>query len=248
MLANPRGKTRAIVFCRDYQEMPGIWARARRRRPMVAEIRRLVPKIPHFGLSVARNLPRALHSALAEQLRAVSRARTRRLAMRRRHREATAFIAGSPESVFAFIDDHSRFSSHMSQSSWMMGGGGMRVDLDEQQGRVIGSHIRLVGSAFGLTLFLDEVVTRREPPTRKEWETVGTPRLLVIGSYAMGVEISGEGSGSRLRVFIDYELPGGLLTRWLGVCFAGLYARWCVGQMLTGVADRFVARGSVVAA
>jgi hypothetical protein len=55
----------------------------------------------------------------------------------------------------------------------------------------------------------------------------------------MGIEISGEGGGSRLRVFIDYELPGGPLTRWLGVCFAGLYARWCVNQMLAGVAGRF---------
>jgi hypothetical protein len=150
--------------------------------------------------------------------------------------------------VFAFIDDHSRFSSHMSQSSWMMGGGRMRVELDEQRGQAVGSHIRLVGSAFGLKLFLEEVVTRREPPRRKEWETVGTPRLLVIGSYAMGVEISSDGNGSRLRVFIDYQLPGGSFSRWLGGCFAGLYARWCVKQMLTGVADRFVGRGSVAAA
>lgn len=123
----------------------------------------------------------------------------------------------------------------------------MRVELDEQTGQAVGSHIRLVGRAFGLKLFLDEVVTRREPPTRKEWQTVGSPRLLVIGSYAMGVEISAHGDGSRLRVFIDYELPANPFTRWLGVCFAGLYARWCVRQMLNGVADRFAADQSVAA-
>jgi Polyketide cyclase / dehydrase and lipid transport len=166
--------------------------------------------------------------------------------MPRRHREATAFIAGSPESVFAFVDDHSRLSSHMSQSSWMMGGGEMRIEVDEWKGQAVGSHIRLAGTAFGLRLFLDEIVTRRDPPTRKEWETVGTPRLLVIGSYAMGVEISADGTGSRLRVFIDYDVPGGPLTHWLGVCFGGLYARWCVKQMIAGAAEHFGAQGSVV--
>ena len=167
--------------------------------------------------------------------------------MARRHREATAFIAGSPAHVFAFIDDPSRLSSHMSRPSWKMGGGSMRTEFDDRRGQAVGSHIRLIGSAFGLRVFLDEVVTLRDPPTRKEWETVGDPRLLVIGPYTMGAAISPEGVGSRLRVFIDYDLPSGPLTRWLGVCLAGLYARWCVKQMLTDVADHFVTPESVVA-
>lgn len=150
-----------------------------------------------------------------------------------RHSEGDVLIAAPPAQVFAFVDDHSRFSSHMSQSSWMMGGGHMRVELDEQKGQAVGSHIRLAGSAFGLRLSLDEVVTRREPPTLKVWQTVGTPRLLVIGPYTMGIEIAPAGSGCRLRVFIDYELPGGAIAHWLGVCFAGFYARWCVKQMLS---------------
>jgi hypothetical protein len=95
-------------------------------------------------------------------------------------------IAATPEEVFAFIDDHSQFASHMSQSSWMMGGGRMLVDVDAARGQAVGSHIRLSGKVFGVRLFLDEVVTRRNPPTDKVWETVGIPRLLVIGSYRMG--------------------------------------------------------------
>ena len=166
--------------------------------------------------------------------------------MPHRHREATAFIAGPLESVFAFVDDHSRLSSHMSQSSWMLGGGSMHAELDDRKGQAVGSHIRLTGSAFGVRLFLDEVVTRREPPTRKEWATVGALQLIVIGAYTMGVEISAEAAGSRLRVFIDYDLPIGPMTRWLGVCFAGLYARWCVSQMLSDVAQRFAAGESIV--
>lgn len=77
-----------------------------------------------------------------------------------RHYEGSVVISASPESIFAFIDDHSRFSSHMSQ-----------------------------------------------------WP---------------------EQRGSRLRVFIDYELPNGWLTYWLGLLFGGLYAKWCVKQMLAG--------------
>ena len=161
-----------------------------------------------------------------------------------RHWESSAFINASPEDVFAFVDDHSRFSSHMSESSWMMGGGHMVVELDEANGQAVGSHIRLGGRIFGVSLYLDEVVTRRDPPTNKEWETVGAPRLLVIGAYSMGVQITPEPGGSRLRVFIDYHLPDGPVTYWLGWLFGRLYARWCVDQMLTGVVKQLVPRAA----
>ena len=55
--------------------------------------------------------------------------------MAARHHDGSVFVDAPPEKVFAFVDDHSRFSSHMSQSSWMMGGGRMRVELDEARGR-----------------------------------------------------------------------------------------------------------------
>jgi hypothetical protein len=112
--------------------------------------------------------------------------------MTARHLERSAFIDASPEDVFAFVDDHSRFSSHMSESSWMMGGGSMSVELDEAKGHAVGSHIHLSGRVLGVSLYLDEVVTRRDPPTNKVWETVGAPRLLVIGAYSMGVQVTPE--------------------------------------------------------
>jgi hypothetical protein len=62
-----------------------------------------------------------------------------------RHREGAVLIAGTPDE--AFVDDHSRFASHMSQSSWMMGGGRMLVDVDGAKGRAVGSHIRLKSSS-----------------------------------------------------------------------------------------------------
>lgn len=159
-----------------------------------------------------------------------------------RHREGEALLAATPAEVFAFVDDHSRFASHMSRASWMMGGGRMLVDVDDANARAVGSHIRLSGTVFGVRLSVDEVVAIRNPPSEKVWETTGSPRLLVIGSYRMGSEIRPATRGSRLRVFIDYELPTGWVTHWLGRLFGGFYAGWCVRQMLAGASGRFSRR------
>ena len=135
------------------------------------------------------------------------------------------------------MDDHARFSSHMSQSSWLMGGGRMIVAVDESQGQKIGSHIRLSGKVLGIKLFLDEVVTHYDQPHLKVWETIGDLKLLVIGHYRMGIELKPQPAGSLLRVFIDYDWPKN--NAWLGRLFGGVYAKWCVNQMLKGVNGHF---------
>ena len=163
------------------------------------------------------------------------------------HFERSALVNTSPEEAFAFIDDHARFSSHMNESSWMMGGGRMSVELDAAKGQAVGSRISLCGRVFGVGLSVDEVVTHREPPTNKVWKTVGAPRLLVIGAYTMGVEITQVDGGSRVRVFIDYELPKAWITYWLGMLFSRFYAGWCVDQMLDGVRKAFASRHPVAA-
>jgi hypothetical protein len=168
--------------------------------------------------------------------------------MAARHHESHRFVDAAPTDVFAFIDDHARFSSHMSESSWMMGGGAMSVELDDAKGQAVGSHIRLAGRVCGVRLYLDEVITRRDPPTDKVWTTVGAPRLLVIGPYEMGVRITPENGGSRVRVFIDYGFPNGRATYWLGRLFGRIYAKWCVNEMLAGVERAFNSRPAAAAA
>ena len=44
-----------------------------------------------------------------------------------RHYEQIAYIPASVIQVFDYVDDHTHLSSHMSQSSWMTGGG--RMDM-----------------------------------------------------------------------------------------------------------------------
>jgi hypothetical protein len=127
----------------------------------------------------------------------------------------------------------------MSKRSWMMGGGSMTIETDAMHGQAVGSQLRLKGTVWGLRLWLEEVVTERIPPRRKVWETVGRPRLLVIGSYQMGFDIVPAGRGSSLKVFIDYALPTAWFGRWLGLVFARSYANWCTTRMSHDAAQHF---------
>lgn len=154
-----------------------------------------------------------------------------------KHYEETAWIAAKPNDVFSFIDDHAAFSAHMTQPSLRMGGGSMHVSTDDGAGRTVGSHIRMQGRAFGVPLALDEVVIDRVEPERKVWETVGEPKLLVVGHYKMSVDVKPESNGSRLVVGIDYDQPK--KRAWLGRLFGDMYARWCVRQMKGDVRSHF---------
>lgn len=121
----------------------------------------------------------------------------------------------------------------------MMGGGSMTLETDAMHGRAVGSHLKLMGVVWGLHLWLEEVVTERIPPRRKVWETVGSPRLVVIGSYQMGFDIEGAERGSRLTVFIDYALPASGFGRWLGLVLGRSYANWCTTRMSHDAAEHF---------
>lgn len=148
------------------------------------------------------------------------------------HYEESVLVNASSEDLFAYVDNHLNFSSHMNKSSWMMGGGKMETELDSGQGKVIGSHIKMSGNVLGINLFLDEVITEHTPPIRKVWKTVGIPKLLVIGTYELGFEIAKENEGSKFKVFINYNLPEEGFNKLLGYLFGRIYAKWCVDQMI----------------
>jgi hypothetical protein len=61
----------------------------------------------------------------------------------------------------------------------------------------------------------------------------------VIGAYRMGFEVAAQGSGSLLRVFIDYALPEAVPGRWLGRAFGRTYARWCTERMVSDAVGHF---------
>ena len=149
------------------------------------------------------------------------------------HAESRGQIRATAERVFVHLDDHARLSAHMARRSWRMGWGRMQLQLDERAGRAAGSRIRLAGRVFGLRLGLEEVVTEYAPPVRKVWETVGTPRLLVIGPYRMGFRIEpAAGDDVTLLVFVDYAPPARGVSRFLGGLFGRAYAQWCCDRMV----------------
>lgn len=115
----------------------------------------------------------------------------------------------------------------------------MDIEVDEGRGQKVGSRIRLAGRVLGIPLSADEIVTQRDPPHRKVWETAGSPRLLVIGRYRMGFELLPQGEVSLLRVFIEYALPENAPARWLGRLFGGFYAKWCTERMLDDAVRHF---------
>lgn len=140
------------------------------------------------------------------------------------------------EVIFARLDDHERLAAHMTRRSAGMLGSKMTLELDEKRGRAVGSRIHLAGRIAGIRLAVDEVVTVRDPPRRKTWETEGEPRLLVIGRYRMGFEIAPESRGSRLRVFLDCARPSGAGARFLARLLGASYAKWCTDRMVAEAA------------
>jgi polyketide cyclase/dehydrase/lipid transport protein len=155
------------------------------------------------------------------------------------HYEASALVQAPMDKVFTYVDDPTRLSSHMSKSSWMMGGGQMEIEPDIGRGQNVGSRIRLAGKLFGMRLSVEEVVIERNPPHRKVWETIGAPALLVIGQYRMGFEITSQDKGSLLRVYIDYALPENARARWLGCLLGRYYAQWCTRRMVDDAVRHF---------
>jgi hypothetical protein len=153
--------------------------------------------------------------------------------------EAAVEVRAPPDRLFEHLDDPARLGSHMEEPSMMMMGGWMTYELDEAKGRAVGSVIKVSGTILGVRLFIEEVVTERDPPRRKVWETRGQPRILIIGAYRMGFEIASAVGHSELRVFIEYDAPPSTIGRILGGVVAPMYARWCVRRMAEDAQQRF---------
>ncbi len=155
------------------------------------------------------------------------------------HDESIALVHAPIDRVFARLDDPMSLAAHMSESSMMMMGSRMSMEVDAGGGRVIGSKISMHGSVMGIPVSLEEVVTERQPPCKKLWETIGTPKLLVMAHYRMGFELAPQGDTSLLHVFIDYSLPATAPGSWLGRLLGGVYARWCTKRMVDDVIRHF---------
>ncbi len=155
------------------------------------------------------------------------------------HHESSGLVNAPVEQVFAFLDDPKALAAHMDKSSMMMLGSRMSIDVDAGGGRVTGSKVRMQGRMLGIRLSLEEVITKRQVPAMKVWETIGIPKLLVISHYRMGFELTRDRGSSLVRVFIDYSLPINAPGSWPGHLLGPVYARWCTRQMVMGATRHF---------
>lgn len=151
----------------------------------------------------------------------------------------SVLLAGNAQEIFDFADDFNNLSAHMGKSSMMMMGSRMQLSFDEGRGKAVGSRVRMSGRMLGLDLYLEEIVRVREPPRSKQWETIGKPRLLVIGRYLLGFDVAPVGGHAMLRLFIEYDLPVSPLSRLLGYIFGRIYAKWCIRSMVGAVRSKF---------
>ena len=103
------------------------------------------------------------------------------------HDESTSLAHSSNDSVFPYLADPKVLAAHMGKSSMMMLGS--RLSIETDGGRMIGSKIRLNGSIMGIPISLEEVFIERHVPLKKVWETIGSPKLLVIAHYRMGFDV-----------------------------------------------------------
>lgn len=154
--------------------------------------------------------------------------------------QITVEVPAPPASLFDHLDDQTRLGGHMEKPSMMMMGGRMTYQFDTAKGRAVGAVIKMGGSFLGLRLAVEEVVTVRAPPQLKIWETRGVPRILIMGAYRMGFEVTAVGDTSHLRIFIEYDHPKTTIGKILGALFAPLYARWCIKRMADDAARTFM--------
>lgn len=153
----------------------------------------------------------------------------------------STIIQAPPEEVFKYIDDHEKYYSHVMSFSKILGGN-MNLEMDEQRGQAVGSRIRLAGKVFGKSLELEEVITKRQPPNTKVWETIGTPQFLIVGQYMYSVQIEPHNEGSTLTITFDSNPPlGSSLIRRL---FSDFYSKQCAREMVKFVRTQFKNKGN----
>jgi hypothetical protein len=138
------------------------------------------------------------------------------------------------EAAFDYLDDLSKTGMHMSESSAMMMGSKLTLEHLPGPESGAGAKYRWFGKMMGLPLDFTVEVTKWIKNEEKTWETIGAPKMIILGWYRMRLMTEPDNAGgTRTWLEIEYTPPEGLFYRFLSAVFAPIYARWCVSKMLT---------------
>ena len=77
--------------------------------------------------------------------------------------ESTRIVSASADAAFSHLDDHNRLAGHMSQSSWLMAGSKMAIELDAAKGPDNGPHIHFRCRVLSIPIQVEEIATKHEP-------------------------------------------------------------------------------------
>lgn len=94
-----------------------------------------------------------------------------------RSASSTVALSALAEQVFELLDNPAVLGAHMEEPSVMRLGTSMTYQVDNAEGRAVGSVFKMTGLILGRALSVEAVVTERHPPLSKTWETRGTVRL-----------------------------------------------------------------------
>ena len=147
-------------------------------------------------------------------------------------RSKSILIHSAPEKVFHQMDDFSKTGMHMSESSMMMMGCKLKLEQLSSNPNGNGSTYRWYGKILGMTLDFSETVTKWQPNTLKEWETIGEAKIIIMSWYKMWFEIAPSSNGTIAKMSISYLPPKEWCNRILSFFFANLYCNWCLNNML----------------
>jgi len=141
--------------------------------------------------------------------------------------QETAVLPALPARVFEWIDTPANTGLHMSRPSMAMLGGSLQVERLSPNAAGVGATYRSWGRVLGLRIDFTTRVTVWLPEREKSVETIGEPRLIVIGDFQMRSSITRLDSSTRLVLALAYNLPAGWFGRLLGRVLARPYVRWC---------------------
>ncbi|HUC82583.1 MAG TPA: SRPBCC family protein [Flavisolibacter sp.] len=141
-------------------------------------------------------------------------------------------IQATPQKVFAQMDDFSKTGMHMGESSMMMMGSKLRLEQLSPNATGVGASYRWHGKIMGLAIDFTETVTEWQPPERKEWQTIGKARIIIMSWYRMWFEIMPVEQGTLVKLSISYLPQKNGFFKILSFLFARLYCNWCLNNML----------------
>ena len=142
-------------------------------------------------------------------------------------------IRNSPEKVFSYMDNLGNTGMHMMQSSSMMMGSKLKLELLSENATGLNAKFRWYGNMMGIKMDFTVDVTKWIKDKEKVWETVGDAKMIILGWYQMRLQLTPITEGTKAELSIAYTYPKKILGKILTFFLAQWYANWCLKSMLS---------------